>query len=278
MAGDINVRFMFKLCVIIIATSLNNKKVKNGIIAVAQILVEPRWDTNASQCFVETNTTRGVHIQGSAIETCSLQVRVPQGTHIQLQIPGRNKSLEAAFVYMERNGDLGNCLHKYVAFNEQIETCNSIVIHRNIQVVMRGNTSLFVSNVLAIETFAKCPEEEAIQDSERVGQISRCSNVKGYNERISCDSLNSLQCRIKFPPNCGTVLFYSEVIYQICSHGVVSQSYNALITYSIPGGGAVIFEMDTGVRPTLRQAGAFGESTGSKNEGSLGESMIFGIR
>ena len=44
------------------------------------------------------------------------------------------------------------------------------------------------------------------------------------------------------------------------------------------GGGAVIFEMDTGVRPGLRQAGAFGESTGSKNEGSLGESMIFGIR
>ena len=45
-----------------------------------------------------------------------------------------------------------------------------------------------------------------------------------------------------------------------------------------PGGRAVIFEMDTGVRPALRQAGAFGESTGSKNEGSLGESMIFGIR
>ena len=47
----------------------------------------------------------------------------------------------------------------------------------------------------------------------------------------------------------------------------------------IPGmhpGGAVIFEMDTGVRPALRQAGAFGESTCSKNEGSLGESMIFG--
>ena len=43
-------------------------------------------------------------------------------------------------------------------------------------------------------------------------------------------------------------------------------------------GGAVIFEMDTGVRPALRQAGAFGESTGSKNKGSLGESMIFGIR
>ena len=43
-------------------------------------------------------------------------------------------------------------------------------------------------------------------------------------------------------------------------------------------GGAVKYEVDTGVRPALQQAGALGESTGSKNEGSLGESMIFGIQ
>ena len=43
-------------------------------------------------------------------------------------------------------------------------------------------------------------------------------------------------------------------------------------------GGAVKYEVDTGVRPALQQAGAFGESTGSKNEGSLSESMIFGIQ
>ena len=43
-------------------------------------------------------------------------------------------------------------------------------------------------------------------------------------------------------------------------------------------GGAVKSEVDTGVRPAIQQAGAFGESTGSKKEGSLGESMIFGIQ
>ena len=47
---------------------------------------------------------------------------------------------------------------------------------------------------------------------------------------------------------------------------------------STGGGEAVKYEMDTGVRAALRQAGAFSESTGSKNEGSLGESMIFGIQ
>ena len=55
--------------------------------------------------------------------------------------------------------------------------------------------------------------------------------------------------------------------------------YKSCLTWAhIYPGGAVKYEVDTGVRPALQQAGAFGESTGSKNEGSLGESMIFGIQ
>ena len=38
----------------------------------------------------------------------------------------------------------------------------------------------------------------------------------------------------------------------------------------ISPGGAVKYEMDTGVRAALRQAGAFSESTGSKNWGVIG--------
>ena len=70
------------------------------------------------------------------------------------------------------------------------------------------------------------------------------------------------------------------VLIDATNHGL-NESYSPWTNYvnkCIPGGGAVIFEMDTGVRPALRQAGAFGESTGSKNEGSLGERMIFGIQ
>ena len=64
-------------------------------------------------------------------------------------------------------------------------------------------------------------------------------------------------------------------VIQLLLYNIITQSSDSFMP---GGGGAVIFEMDTGVRPALRQAGAFGESTGSKNEGSLGESMIFGIR
>ena len=81
------------------------------------------------------------------------------------------------------------------------------------------------------EALSKCPEDSA-QDGERVGQVSRCSNVEGYDERISCDPQIFLECKIKFPPNCGAILGHREGIYHTCNHELF-QSYTILITYSI---------------------------------------------
>ena len=44
------------------------------------------------------------------------------------------------------------------------------------------------------------------------------------------------------------------------------------------GGGTPQYQMDTGVRLTLPKAGAFGENTVSKNEGSLDEKPNFGSK
>ena len=44
------------------------------------------------------------------------------------------------------------------------------------------------------------------------------------------------------------------------------------------GGGALLYQMNMGVRLTLPKAGAFGENTISKNEGSLGEKPNFGSK
>ena len=44
------------------------------------------------------------------------------------------------------------------------------------------------------------------------------------------------------------------------------------------GGGALEYQMDTGVRLTLPKAGTFGENAISKNEGSLNEKPNFGSK
>ena len=53
--------------------------------------------------------------------------------------------------------------------------------------------------------------------------------------------------------------------------------YFTLLSFS-SGGGALQYQMDTGVRLTLPKAAAFGENTVSKNEGSLGEKPNFGLK
>ena len=97
---------------------------------------------------------------------------------------------------------------------------------------MQGNFGLYIFEIP--ETLPKCPENETIQESKRVGQISHCNNVKGYKEILSCNLQISVECRIKFPPNCGAILGYGEVFYQICHHDL-SQTLNnsSLMTYSL---------------------------------------------
>ena len=50
------------------------------------------------------------------------------------------------------------------------------------------------------------------------------------------------------------------------------------IPEDVAGGEALQYQMDTDVRLTLPKAGAFGENTISKNEGSLGEKPNFGSK
>ena len=181
MASDISGRFILRMCVIVLATSLNNSRVSNTMLAVAEILIEPLWDraSNTSQCHVDTSTAGGFYLKGSATETCSLKVNLFQGNHLQLQIPRRNTSQKPPFIYIKRDGDRENCLNKYIAFGEQNETCNSTIIDKNIQVVLQGNASVLIRNMPTAETSLKCPEEnDYMRNTKDVSQSLHCINVK----------------------------------------------------------------------------------------------------
>ena len=106
MAGDISGSLIFKLCVIILATLLNSGIASNT--KVAEISIEPLWDrtSNTSQCHVDAGFTGGFNLRGISTETCSLQVNLLQGNHLQLQIPGRNTSQKPSFIYiyLKRDG------------------------------------------------------------------------------------------------------------------------------------------------------------------------------
>ena len=230
MAYHTNVAIILQMCFFIFSTPFDTT-VKNGIMASAQVAVQPLWDVdNASQCFVDADTTTGIYFHGSTKEVCSLQLTAPGGNFFRLQID-RRRSQEPSFMYIKLDGDLQKCQNKYVVFNDQPEACYSTVNHNNIQVNLQGNISLILNNIPTMaSTFPKCLEGDEIQDNENASHVFDCSNVNGYNDIISCDPQIIDECKIQFPPNCGAVLDHREIIY-MKSDDDVYQNYTAFLTY-----------------------------------------------
>ena len=232
MADHLSRSCIFKLCVVIMATLLNNIINNNGLVS-AEIVVEPQWNSS-STCSV--STTQEIKLQGSADETCILQVNSSNGTYIQVQTPAKSESQIDRFplnLYFERIGIKNTCLNRYVAVGKQIETCNSIIIDTNIKVILQGNANLFIREALAIETFSKCHRQnEYLPNNESVSQVSDCTDVREYNEVIPCNPLSEYECRVNIPPNCGAILGPREVIYKQCNYNI-SKNHTALMMYQI---------------------------------------------
>ena len=232
MAGNSAFSFILQLSVIILAISLNNNIVIRGMKVGAQLLVEPLWDmlTNASNpCSVNIYSTEGlIQLRGSETHSCNLQVTATQETHIQLLIPGRNASQKFAFVYIERT-DLEHCSNKYFAYREEVDTCTSVLLSRNIQITLQGSTSIYIIAIPESETLSICPEYvNSVHSNKSVSQPD-CKDVRGYNDKITCDPKDD-RCRLKFPTNCSVTLGYNEIVYENCNSDL-SQHPAAIIIY-----------------------------------------------
>ena len=145
------------------------------------------------------------------------------------KIPANNALQKHAFVYIERS-DLEHCPNKYVAFREQVDTCTSVLLSRNIQLTLQGNTSIFLTKIPGSECMSICPESvDSVNLNKSVSQVSDCKDVKGYNDKITCNPHDGW-CILNFPTNCNANLGYNEVLYENCDFDMV-QDHTALIIY-----------------------------------------------
>ena len=228
MAGANILQSCLKLFIIITAI-FNISFMLHGRKATGRLHVEPLWDNSSVgvyECFL--NTTEGtIYFGGSPYYTCRIQVRAEQGVQVLLQIPGRNHCTEPSFLYVERIGVMERCPNKYVAFWEENEPCSSVFVHRNLEIVLTGNISVFISGVSAIETLPPCPEfQQNVTEMEAICQLSYCKNVREYNEKFTCQADFSFDyCRIATILNPYEVEFY-------CNNATVSYTYKAMIDYT----------------------------------------------
>ena len=187
-----------------------------GTVSGAGLVVEPLWDASRNDtdtCQVTLTGNRTLY-RGSINNACNLIVTAAQGDLIVLEI-GRGDYVEPSYLYVKRVGELEECPNRYVAFEKNTETCNSIFIHSNLEIVLQGNISVSVRSIPVMETLPSCPEFEQGKLSHETGRTNVCKNVKGYRDILTCASYyGSDYCRIYYRTKCNAVLGPNEVVYQ----------------------------------------------------------------
>ena len=220
--------------VVIILSLLWNILEMQGKVAASGLVVEPLWDVSRNDtdaCSVIT-TENGTLFRGSANHVCNLNVTAAQDL-ILLEIQEKDDFVEPSYLYVKRVGELLECQKKYVAWKEKNEPCSSAFIQSNLEIVLQGNVSVFISSIPSMETMLVCPEVEWDTVESEVSELSQtsvCKNVKGFDDIIRCESYDNGECKIKFKTDCDTILGPNEVVYQ-CNDGL--QTHAVMIIYSL---------------------------------------------
>ena len=204
---------------------------------------QPLWDdvvSNTTSCILEEQTTRSedgsqggsfFFLRGSEHLTCS--VRVTSSSPLLqtlIEIPTRSTTDTDTpfFLYIEREGNSTTCSNKYVMLEGQSEICTSTFVTDRLVLHLQGNVSVSVTRVSGEASHVDgCPEDDSMTSSP-----SYCNEVKGFNNRITCDLVTEEMCRASFPSGCNVTLGYREVTLNCLTNGIFYQ-HESLLIYSI---------------------------------------------
>ena len=222
-----NISYILAVTILAIAW---NVLVMPGMVAGTGLVVEPLWDeswNDTDACLVIT-TGNGTLFRGSASHSCNLNVTAAEQDLILLEIQEKKDSVRPSYIYVERVGELKKCPNKYVAFNDKMDPCSSVFIHRNLEIALQGNISVFIRGIPAMQTLRPCPEYELDTFRGEVSQTDECRNVKGYNNIISCNYYGNV-CNMPIRSECDSILGPNKVVYK-CNDGLNTSS--VMIVYS----------------------------------------------
>ena len=226
--------------------------------ADAELLVQPLWDittninneTDESRCNLEQNGTgevTSVLFHGRRHQRCRLQVNATQGSRISVQfVPNNIGGQDFAFMYIERIGELIECLNPYLMVDRpQTDACRFIFLQGSLRFNMQGNDTVLIRSIPASDSQRPCPEldtnnnKTVLVDSHQ--QISACRNIYSYTNKISCNlqSVGSI-CSLNFPPSCNVALSQRKVTFYCVHSNNVQHGQVSLLVYP-PVGVSILF-------------------------------------
>ena len=194
---------------------------------VSASTVIPSWSDhqNASYpCSLNKNSQNVTTFTGNSFQTCELKLISSNNTAALLRVS--EETLPATFLYAERQGDLLNCQNRFLVITD-VTPCSILFWHREIQLFLEGNTSIFISEKTVNRSSSLCLNP--IDDKEEATH-SHCQ-IKEFNHSVSCTRFSDNSCVFyDFPYNCDATLNDIEVVYQ-CYDDSTYSNYTALFTY-----------------------------------------------
>ncbi len=214
----------------------------------AGLTVKPLWNVNdtdiqngAEFCGLRAESTYGYNLftlSSQSTQLCGVQVKpVRSGTVIQIS---KLMSSEETFLYVEKQGDIGNCENRYVVIQgyEPCSTWNKIFWNTDLQIFLQGNTSVGIrdvsvpnksSSICEAEVGVKSEDNEEPRPFKGVIETTFCP-VTEYNHTMTCLSLGQVCLFERFPADCNNTLGNRHVHF-ICPEESPHSSHKALLLY-----------------------------------------------
>ena len=194
------------------------------------LTVIPSWNNRQNgsyPCNLSKDSQNVTTFTGDSFQTCKVKLILSNNTPALLYL-SKETSL-ATFLYAEIQGDLVNCQSRFLAITDVIP-CSFVFWHREIQLFLEGNISIFISEIPVNRSSSLCPKPVDVQEhvKHRVSRTNFC-RIKEFNHSVSCTRFPDNSCVFyDFPYNCEATLNDIEVVFQCYDDGTYS-NYTALL-------------------------------------------------
>ena len=199
---------------------------------VSALTVIPLWNIRQNgsyPCNLSKDSQNVTTFTGNSFQTCEVKLISPDNTAAVIRLS--EETSPATFLYAERQGDLLSCQNRFLVITD-VTPCSIVFSHREMQLYLEGNTSIFISEIQVNRSLSLClkPIDDQEEATHRVSQTNFC-HIKEFNHSVSCTRFPDKSCAFHdFPYDCDATLNDVEVVFQ-CFDDSTNSNYTALLMY-----------------------------------------------
>ena len=198
---------------------------------LTDISVIPLWNvtlqTISKSCRMDSGKIGGksvITFSSNSVQTCSIRLLASADTGTLIQVPPGIPS--DVLLFAERKGELPDCKSRYAVVKYGGGSCTSIFRHPDLQLSLRGNASVEISEKAVNGSVSFCQVSD--MNERHFPGVIPCESEE-FNHQIACTLPSERICSLEFPANCNATLGHRNVLFRCHGDNVVSNQVSLII-------------------------------------------------